>query len=114
MLRSPTGRHAACRRTTRTSPTTKRRLLTALGRRFLILRNIFKSWLVLVVFALLLGALGWQLGGYRLGILFIASAVLLASAVYWYAHRVIMGLVGAPELGQGETPALHSAVGGVP
>jgi heat shock protein HtpX len=80
------------------------------SRRFLILRNILKAWLVLVVFALLLGALGWQLGGYRLGILFIASAVLLATALYWYADRIVMGMVGARELVQGEAPALHSTV----
>jgi heat shock protein HtpX len=80
------------------------------GRRLLILRNVLKAWLALVVFALLLGALGWQLGGYRLGILFIASAVLLAAAVYWYADRIVMGMVGARELVQGEAPALHSTV----
>jgi heat shock protein HtpX len=80
------------------------------SRRFLILRNVLKAWLVLAIFSLLLGALGWQLGGYRLGILFISSAVLLASAVYWYADRIVMGMVGARELVQGEAPALHSTV----
>jgi heat shock protein HtpX len=81
-----------------------------MARRLLIARNILKAWLVLAVFALLLGALGWQLGGYRLGILFIASAVLLAAAVYWYADRIVMGMVGARELLEGEAPALHSTV----
>ena len=81
-----------------------------MSRRFLIARNILKAWLVLAVFALLLGALGWELGGYRLGILFIASAVLLASAVYWYADRIVLGMVGARELVEGEAPALHSTV----
>jgi heat shock protein HtpX len=81
-----------------------------MSRRFLILRNILKAWLVLVVFALLLGALGWQLGGYRLAILFIASAVLLATAVYWYADRIVLGMVGARELVEGEAPALHSTI----
>jgi heat shock protein HtpX len=80
------------------------------GRRVLILRNVLKAWLVLVVFALLLGALGWQLGGYRPGVLFIASAVLLAAAVYWYADRIVMGMVGARELLEGEAPALHSTL----
>ena len=51
-----------------------------MSRRLLILRNVLKVWLVLAAFALLLGALGWELGGYRVGILFIASAVLLAAA----------------------------------
>jgi heat shock protein HtpX len=80
------------------------------SRRFLILRNILKAWLVLAVFALLFGALGWQLDGYRLGVLFVVSAVLLASAVYWYADRIVMGMVGARELVEGEAPALHSTV----
>jgi heat shock protein HtpX len=80
------------------------------SRRLVILRNVLKAWLVLAVFALLLGAFGWQLGGYRLGLLFIASAVLLAAAVYWYADRLVMGMVGARELVQGEAPALHSTV----
>lgn len=81
-----------------------------MARRFLILRNLLKAWLVLAVFALVFGALGWQLGGYRLGVLFIASAVLLAAALYWYADRIIMGMVGARELVVGEAPALHSTV----
>lgn len=81
-----------------------------MSRRFLILRNVLKAWLVLAVFSLLLGALGWQLGGYRLGVLFVASAVLLGAAVYWYADRIVMGMVGARELIQGEAPALHSTV----
>jgi heat shock protein HtpX len=80
------------------------------SRRFLILRNVLKAWGCLVVFALLLGAFGWQLGGYRLGILFIASALLLATAIYWYADRIVMGMVGARELVEGEAPALHSTV----
>jgi heat shock protein HtpX len=80
------------------------------SRRFLILRNVLKGWLVLAVFALLFGALGWQLDGYRIGVLFIVSAVLLAAAVYWYADRIVMGMVGARELVEGEAPALHSTV----
>jgi heat shock protein HtpX len=80
------------------------------ARRFLILRNVLKSWLVLAVFALLFGALGWQLGGYRLGLLFVGSAVLLSSAVYWYADRIVLGMVGARELLEAESPALHSTV----
>jgi heat shock protein HtpX len=80
------------------------------SRRLLIARNLLKAWLTLIVFALLLGALGWELGGYRLGILFIASAVLLAAAVYWYADRIVLGMVGARELLAGEAPALHATV----
>ena len=81
-----------------------------MSRRFLIIRNILKAWLVLAVFAVLLGALGWELGGYRLAILFISSAVLLAAALFWYADRIVMGMVGARELLAGESPSLHTTV----
>src|SRR5438270_2582919 len=78
--------------------------------RLVIARNVLKSWSVLTVFALVLGALGWQLGGYRLALLFVASAVLLGAAVYWYADRIVLGMVGARELLPGEGPALHASV----
>jgi heat shock protein HtpX len=79
-------------------------------RRLLILRNILKAWLVVTVTALLFGLLGWQLGGYRVALLFLGSIVLLAAAVYWYADRIVMGMVGARELLEGEAPAIHSMV----
>lgn len=74
------------------------------------LRNIAKAWLLLVVFTVLLGVSGWELGGYRLALLFVGSAALVASALYGYADRVAMGMVGASELLPGEAPALHSTV----
>jgi heat shock protein HtpX len=79
-------------------------------RRLLILRNILKAWLVVSVTALLFGFAGWQLGGYQVALLFLGSIVLLSAAVYWYADRIVMGMVGARELLQGEAPALHSTV----
>jgi heat shock protein HtpX len=80
------------------------------GRRLLVLRNAVKAWLLLAVFALALAAFGWRLGGYRLALLFLGSAVLLAAALYGYADRTVMGMVGARELLLGEAPALHSTV----
>ncbi|MDP9284836.1 MAG: M48 family metalloprotease [Actinomycetota bacterium] len=80
------------------------------SRRLLVLRNALKAWLLLAGFALLLGFAGWQLGGYRLALLFLGSAVLLAGALYGYADRIVMGMVGARELFQGEAPALHSTI----
>jgi heat shock protein HtpX len=74
------------------------------------MRNVLKAWLLFAVPALGMGALGWELGGYRLGLLFLGSIVLLAAALYWYADRIAMGMVGARELVPGEAPALHSAV----
>jgi heat shock protein HtpX len=76
----------------------------------LILRNVFKAWACLAAFALVLGAIGWKLGGYRVALLFVASAVLLCLAVYWYADRIVLGMVGARELLPGEAPALFSTV----
>jgi heat shock protein HtpX len=78
--------------------------------RFLILRNVLKCWAVFVVLALLFGAAGWRLGGYRVSILFAGSIVLLAAAIYAYADRIVMGMLGARELVVGEAPALHSTV----
>ncbi len=79
-------------------------------RRLLILRNVLKCWLVVIVTALLFGFVGWQLGGYQLALLFLGSIVLLAGAVYWYAERIVLGMVGAREMLPGEAPALHSTL----
>lgn len=79
-------------------------------RRLPALRNVAKAWFLLIGFSLALGLGGWQLGGYRLALLFLGSAVLAASALYWYADRVAMGMVGASALLPGEAPALHSTV----
>jgi heat shock protein HtpX len=79
-------------------------------RRLLILRNVLKAWSCLAVFALVLGAIGWKLGGYRVALLFVASAVLLCVAIYSYADRIVLGMLGARELVPGEAPALFSTV----
>jgi heat shock protein HtpX len=81
-----------------------------MARRMLALRNVLKLWACLAVFALLFGAIGWRLGGYRVGLLFVASAIMLASALYAYADRIVLGMVGAREMVVGEAPALHSLV----
>lgn len=81
-----------------------------MSRRFLIARNVLKPWSVLTVFALVLASLGWQLGGYRLALLFVGSAILLGAAIYWYADRIVLGMVGARELLESEAPALHSTL----
>jgi heat shock protein HtpX len=80
------------------------------SRRLLVLRNVLKAWLVLAILAALFGLLGWELGGYRLALLFLGSVVLLAAAIYAYADRIVMGMVGARELVEGEAPALYSTV----
>lgn len=78
--------------------------------RVAVARNLLKLWLLFALPALAMGFAGWRLGGYRLGLLFLGSVVLLAAALYWYADRIAMGMVGARELMVGEAPALHSAV----
>jgi len=78
--------------------------------RVAIARNLLKSWLVLVVPTAAMAAAGWGLGGYRLALLFTGSIVLVAAALYVYADRIAMGMVGARDLLQGEAPALHSTV----
>src|SRR5256885_11066822 len=67
-----------------------------------------------------LAAIGWLPGGYRLSSLLVFLGLLVAAAAYWWAARVVLGMVGARELPVGEAPALHAtvarlaAVAGVP
>ena len=82
-------------------------------RRVAVARNLLKAWLILLVPAGLMAFAGWKLGGYRLSLLFGGSIVLLGAALYWYADRIAMGMVGARELMAGEAPALQSAVEGL-
>jgi heat shock protein HtpX len=81
-----------------------------LGGRLVILRNVLKAWAFLLGTCAVLGLVGWVLGGYRLLSIFVFCGVLLASALYWYADRVAVGLVGARELPVGESPGLHSTL----
>jgi heat shock protein HtpX len=80
------------------------------GRRFLVVRNVLKLWAVLITATALFGAAGWAIGDYRLALLFGGSVVLLAGALYAYADRIVMGMIGARELLLSESPALHSTV----
>ena len=81
-----------------------------MGRRLIVARNVLKAWACLLAPAGVLGLLGWELGGYRPLLLFVGAVVLVAGALYWYADRIVMGMVGARELVEGEAPALHSTV----
>jgi len=73
-------------------------------------RNLLKAWLVFLIPAAVLGTIGWRLGDYRLALLFAGSIFLLAAVLYWYAERIVMGMVGARELLLAEAPLLHSTV----
>ena len=72
--------------------------------------NLGKAWALFVVPALVMAFAGWKLGGDRLALLFAGSIVLVAAALYWYADRIAMGMVGARELLPGEAPAVHATV----
>jgi heat shock protein HtpX len=80
------------------------------GGRLLIVRNVLKAWALLFGSCAVLGLIGWALGGYRLLSIFVFCGVLLAGALYWYADRVALGLVGARELPVGAAPGLHSTI----
>jgi heat shock protein HtpX len=80
------------------------------GSRVVVARNLFKAWLLLCLPVLAGALLGWRVGGYRLTLLFAASATLIGSAVYWYADRIAMGMVGARELLPSEAQLLRSTV----
>jgi heat shock protein HtpX len=73
-------------------------------------RNILKVWLLVLVSCGVLGALGYGGGGYRLLSIFVFCALLVVGAAYWYADRMVLGLVGARELPLAEAPVLHSTV----
>ena len=75
-----------------------------------VVRNLAKATILFAAFVGAAGALGWALGGYRLLLLFAASAVGFAAAVYWYGDRFVLGMLGARELPVAEGPALHSTV----
>jgi heat shock protein HtpX len=78
--------------------------------RVAVARNLVKLWLLLAVPLAGMAFLGWKVGGYRLTLLFGASVVLAAAALYWYADRIAMGMIGARDLLPGEAPVLHSTV----
>ena len=76
--------------------------------RLLAARNIAKAFILYGVIAGGLFALGWWLGGARLGSVFLVVGLLMAATVFWYGPRVILASLGARELQIAEAPALHS------
>jgi heat shock protein HtpX len=73
-------------------------------------RNLLKVWLFLAAICALLGLLGWIAGGYRLLSTVVFCTLFAAVAAYWYADRVVMGMVGAKELPLAEAPLVHSTL----
>lgn len=73
-------------------------------------RNLVKTWLLVVGVVGLFAFVGWALGGVRLLSIFVFCALLLVGAAYWMLDRVVLGMVGARELPLAEAPLLHSTV----
>jgi heat shock protein HtpX len=73
-------------------------------------RNLFKAWLLVALLAVAFGALGWALGGSRAASIFVFCVLLAAAAVYAYADRALLGMLGAREYALAEDPILRSTV----
>lgn len=73
-------------------------------------RNLLKVWVFVLALCAGLGLLGWAAGGYPLLSSVVFCSLLAASAAYWYADRVVMGMVGARELPLAEAPLVHSTL----
>jgi heat shock protein HtpX len=79
----------------------------------LVATNLAKAWAVAIFLCGVLGAIGWELGGYRAASISLFCGMLIAGATYWYADRAIMGMVQARELPLAEAPAIHSTLEGI-
>ena len=73
-------------------------------------RNLLKVWGFVLALCAGLGLLGWAGGGYSLLSSVVFCTLLAASAAYWYADRIVMGMVGARELALAEAPLVHSTL----
>ena len=73
-------------------------------------RNLLKVWGFVLVLCACLGLLGWSGGGYPLLSSVVFCSLLATAAAYWYADRVVMGMVGARELALAEAPLVHSTL----
>lgn len=72
--------------------------------------NLAKWWLLTAILTALFGAVGWALGGYQTSSVFVFCALLAAAAVYAYADRALLGMLGAREYALAEDPILRSTV----
>lgn len=72
--------------------------------------NLAKTWLLVLILAALLGSIGWAIGGYRAASLFVFCALLATLAVYAYADRALLGMLGARPYAVAEDPRLRSTV----
>ena len=73
-------------------------------------KNLAKAWLLVILLSGLFAGVGWLVGGYRAASLFGFCALLAAAAVYAYADRALLGMLGAREFALAEDPILRSTV----
>jgi heat shock protein HtpX len=73
-------------------------------------KNLLKAWLLVALLAGFFFASGWAIGGYRTASIFAFCALLAAAAVYAYADRALLGMLGAREYALAEDPLLRSSV----
>ncbi len=78
--------------------------------RLAVARNLLKVLLLGAGFLALAGLGGWAIGGTRPLTFSVFTAGLLASAVYAYGDRFVLGSLGARELLPADNPALHLLV----
>jgi heat shock protein HtpX len=74
-------------------------------------RNLIKAWGFVLALCAGLGLIGWAGGGYPLLSSVVFCTLLATSAAYWYADRLLMGMMGARELALAEAPLVHSTLG---
>jgi heat shock protein HtpX len=74
-------------------------------------RNLIKAWGFVLALCAGLGLIGWAGGGYPLLSSVVFCTQLATSAAYWYADRLVMGMMGARELALAEAPLVHSTLG---
>lgn len=72
--------------------------------------NIAKWWLLAGMLSALAGTVGWALGGERTASVFVFCSLLAGAAVYAYADRALLGMLGAREYALAEDPILRSTV----
>src|SRR5215210_9353306 len=72
--------------------------------------NIAKWWVLATILAALAGAFGWALAGPQTASIFVFCTVLAGLAVYAYADRALLGMLGAREYALAEDPILRSTV----
>jgi heat shock protein HtpX len=74
-------------------------------------RNLLKAWILLAIVVGVFAGVGWLIGGLRVASIFVFCALLAALAVYAYADRALLGMLGAREYALAEDPILASTVG---